>query len=78
MLHKLLGLEAILLVRQVQWVEPLVQGVVESIMQRPYQGENFNCLILPSVGHIQNPTETNKTHNICTQSSDLLNVFYFI
>lgn len=40
MLHKLLGLEAILLVRQVQWVEPLIQGVVESIMQRPYQGEN--------------------------------------
>lgn len=40
MLHKLLGLEAILLVYQVQWVEPLIQGVVESIMQRPYPGEN--------------------------------------
>lgn len=37
--HKLLGLESILLVSQVERVEPLVQGVVQSVVQGPKKGE---------------------------------------
>lgn len=42
--HKVLCFESILLVRQVQRVEPLIQGVVESVVQRPQQrNDTWSC-----------------------------------